>query len=202
MKIKIDDHEIPLSSLIIAIVALLFLYVVADIKTDISSMKDETRSINDKLFDMNGEIHDIKTALDYSRNSISCHNEVANHGYIFLNNSTKRSIAITSPVNGSMINDTVYVFGKANLSEGDYIYIITKIEKKYWISLDGSTKPNGEWRSSNECVFPDIDKNESKNFEIFAIITDKRKLIGDSSNDIPKYLAKSDPVYINVRKSE
>lgn len=184
-----DGHE----KYIIAIFGILLtaqwgLY--ASLHSDISSLHTDIGSVRDDIGKMDKSLQFVKYRLG-DRGCAPFHGNIAE-------NNTTRYISISSPVNGSKTNKTISVKGKANLHEGDLIYIISKIDKDYWVSMDCSISSNGEWEGARDCIIPTTKDNGSKLYEIFAIVTDPENLcrVGDSYDNVPSNLARSDSIYI------
>jgi len=112
------------------------------------------------------------------------------------NESESLDISISIPINESLVEQMFPVQGKANLSDLDSIYVLSKIQDKYWILTDGISDSTGKWKGVKGCLIPIGDESECEKYEIFAIITRGICGIGNIYNRIPEHLAKSNSIYV------
>ena len=106
------------------------------------------------------------------------------------------NINITVPKNGSEIDEIFSVEGWANVSDLDNIYVLSKINKKYWVLTDAIWDSTGKWKCLKSCRIPTFNESECGTFELIAIISEKRYGIGDVYDKIPDYIAKSNSTYV------
>jgi hypothetical protein len=159
------------------------------LKGDINALKGDINALNDKVYELTEISYDMS-------HRVSDRNSPAYGGGYFYNNSSDRNITILYPINGSGFNDTSPISGIAKIYNGDYIYIISKMNNKYKVSMDCNTYINGQWEGAREYRIQNRHNNESEFYEIFAIITDKIYPIGKCDLEIPRHSARSKSIYV------
>jgi hypothetical protein len=112
------------------------------------------------------------------------------------NEFNSKDIIISNPINESFVNQAFSVQGKANLSDLDNIYVLSKIKGKYWILTEGISDQLGNWRGMKDCFMPIENDSGCKKYELFAIITKNPLGIGATYNEIPDYLARSNTTHV------
>lgn len=170
-------------------------YSLGSIHTDISSLRTD---MDAGFASRDLKMDDVYKELAFLANKEADKNSPSFYGNLSMNNTTSRAISVLTPTNESTFKESALVTGIAKLHKLDYIYVISKIANEYWVSIDCGISESGRWKGTRECIFPDTESNCSKKYEVFAIITDRLLRIGDHSYQIPNYLAKSSPVYINI----
>lgn len=160
-------------------------------QNDISSLKGEIASVNQKLSTLDTKLY----LLSYR---VAPGSAPLIYGNPQLNDTNSSYINILSPTNGSHIGRDFSIEGNAILSEQTKIYIISKIAGKYWILMDGIADQMGNWKSAKNCSLPATDNYNCDNQEIFAIVAKEAYGIGSDLDMIPNYLARSNTVYANV----
>lgn len=185
MAIKFDQ-ALVLFGIVIALLTINIMWeqhVIGALESEINVLKEESNKIEKSLIILSFRVDPSSDPLIF--------------GNPQKNESIMRKINITSPSNNSTVVDTFQIEGYANLSNLDRIYIISKIENKYWILMDGQYDQLNNWKGAKNCLIPPEDMRNCKFYEIFAIITQDRYNLGTASEKIPDYLARSDTIYIN-----
>ncbi len=157
----------------------------------INSLNGEISSVDQKLDDLNTKVFFLSNILAPSPEPLI-------YGDPQLKDTTSKNISISFPINGSFINDTFSINGKAKLGEHDKIYIVSKIQNKYWMLMDGISDQLGNWKGAKNCSIPVSDRSDCDTYDIFAIVAKESYGIGSYSDTIPNCLAKSNPLYAKV----
>jgi hypothetical protein len=148
----------------------------------------EIKEIQSDLSEINGRLSIVSMYLVESGMPI--------YGLPQETESNSKDIIILNPINESFVNRTFSVQGKANLSDLDNIYVLSKIKGKYWILTQGISDQLGNWIGMKDCFMPIENDGGCKRYELFAIITKHPLGIGTAYNEIPDYLARSNSTHV------
>jgi hypothetical protein len=157
---------------------------ISEIRNDLSEIKE----IKSDISEIDGRLNIVSMYLVRSGMPI--------YGSPQENESDSRDISISNPINGSFVNQTFSVQGKANLSNLDNIYVLSKIKGKYWILTEGISDQLGNWEAMKDCFIPIENNSGCKRYELLAIITKNPLGIGATFDEIPDYLATSNTTYV------
>lgn len=176
--------------------AIFVMIILAQWQMNSTWQKNEMDSHDDKLQNLENKITELTERLDIVSIYLAQQGLVPIYGLPLENESNLSNISISTPTNESSVGKIFPVQGKANLTDLDNIYVLSKIEDKYWILTDGISDSTGKWKGVKNCRMPISNETGCERFELLAIITNETFGIGDVFDEIPNHLAKSNTTYI------
>jgi hypothetical protein len=197
-KTKKEDYWMGRSEINWNMVAIFVMVILAQWQMNATWQKNEMDSQEGKLATLDNKITELTGRLNIISIYLAQQGLTSIYG-LPLDNESKsnlRDINISIPINESYVSEIFSVQGKANLSDLDNIYVLSKINSKYWILTDGISDSTGKWKGVKSCTIPISNESECERFELLAIITQGTYGIGHTFDKIPYNLAKSNSIYV------